>query len=254
MSYNFFIDHTILIEQNTQLSAENINVNVNAYDYILDIDVASVSNTMNSLFTTRTYIENSLAPDLYNSVLAPNNEVLTAVLHATSASLYSELASVVGSSAAYNSIPGGLEKAGQRLLEVVATKIFGNPRTTAAITNDTIFTSTNGVNRPVDQIAKGFYNSMSAMQNDFFNQYVASDRIQVDQKDKVNNGDFNFVQNFNMQCTRLDIPMYLNGRIVNELNQAIPAAFAGLLAGPNVGGTSLVGGNYNIPILLRIHD
>jgi hypothetical protein len=254
MSYEFFINQAILVVQNTQLSAVDILVNNALYDYVLDINVSSVDSRMNSLFTTRTYIENSLAPNLYNATLAPDNVALTAVLNGASAKLYSNHSGVVGSTAAYGSIPTNLEKAGQRLLEIVATKIFGNPRTTAAIVNDTTFTSTNGVNRPVDQIAKGFYDSMSAMQNDFFNQYVASDRIQVDQKDNLNNGDFNFVQNFNMQCTHLDIPMFLNGQIVNEANQAIPGAFASLLAGPNVGGTSLVAGKYNIPILLRIHD
>jgi hypothetical protein len=254
MSYEFFINQAILVVQNTQLSAACVPLDNALYDYILDINVSSVDTLMNSLFTTRTYIENSLAPNLYNSTLAPDNVALTAVLHAASAKLYSNHSGVVGSTAAYGSIPTNLEKAGQRLLEIVATKIFGNPRTTAAIINDTTFTSTNGVNRPVDQIAQGFYNSMSAMQNDFFNQYVASDRIQGDQKDNLNNGDFNFVQKFNMQCTLLDVPMFLNGEIVNEANMAIPLAFAGLLAGPSVGGTSLVAGKYNIPILLRIHD
>jgi hypothetical protein len=141
---------------------------------------------------------------------------------------------------------------GQRLLEIVATKIFGNPLSVAAIVNDTTFTTSNGSTNPMDQITTGFFDSMNNKRNDFFNQYVANDRVQIDQQEQKT-GDFNTAYNFNLELTSIEVPMYLAGSVV-DAGGAIPTTFAALLNGPVVGGNQLVSGSYNVPLLFRFHD
>jgi hypothetical protein len=283
MSYNFFINHTIPIEQNTNLAAQNFPITTSSYDYILDINVQGINGsslepfngnysaetalTMNNLFVTRTYTQSTTNSEQYNTNLQANNSAISSILVGSGAVNIISTNTAINSTTAYASFRTNASF-GNRLLEIVATKIFGNPLTTAAITNDTAFTNSTGLVsgagvNPTDTVTFGFYNTLNTYKNEFFNQYVASDRIQSDQNEAYANGpnvenkagDYNTVFNYNLASSHIDVPLLLNGVAKDAGGNNISCAFLQLMNGPTtVGGSLFAYGSYSIPLLLRLHD
>lgn len=251
--YNFFLNSPIIVNQDARLSAVNATNNDTMYDYILKINVSGVTS-MNSLFTNATYEQNPEDNRYFDSILNTNNAIVYQLLSNSRVSITSTNTSVTSTAHPnWNSFPSNLESMGQRLLEIVATKIFGNPLATAAIVNDQEFVSPN-VGFPHQTIMTGFAVSMNLMRNDFFNQYVVSDRIEYDQNNMLIHGDMNSPIPYNLQCTQLEVPMFLTGSLRDSGGNLIDTAFAALLSGPDVGGNRMVGGSYNVPLLFVIHD
>ena len=280
MSYNFFINHTIPIEQNTSLAAQNFPITTNNYDYILDINVTGINGssllpfngnysaetalTMNQLFATRTYTQSTTNSEQYNTNLEANNSAISSILVGSGAVNIISTNTAITSTSAYASFRTNASF-GNRLLEIVATKIFGNPLTTAAIINDTAFTNSTGLVtgvgvNPTDTVTFGFYNTLNTYKNEFFNQYVASDRVETDQNEAYANngvhpGDYNTVFNYNLASSHIDVPLLLNGVAKDAGGANINGAFLQLMNGPTtVGGTLFAYGGYSIPLLLRLHD
>jgi len=280
MSYNFFINHIINIQQNTSLSAQNFPIVTNNYDYILDINVQGINGTsllpfngnymantaltMNQLFATRTYTQSTTNSEQFNTVLQASNSVINSILVGSGAVNINSTNTAITSTSAYASFRTNASF-GNRLLEIVATKIFGNPLTTAAIINDTAFTNytglVNGVGvNPTDTVTFGFYNTLSTYQNEFFSQYVASDRVETDQNEAYANngvhpGDSNTIFNYNLANSYIDVPLVLSGVAKDQTGANINGVFLQLMNGPTtVGGTLFAYGGYSIPLLLRLHD
>lgn len=280
MSYNFFINHTIPIEQNTSLAAQNFPITTNNYDYILDINVTGINGssllpfngnysaetalTMNQLFATRTYTQSTTNSEQYNTNLEANNSAISSILVGSGAVNIISTNTAITSTSAYASFRTNASF-GNRLLEIVATKIFGNPLTTAAIINDTAFTNSTGLVtgvgvNPTDTVTFGFYNTLNTYKNEFFNQYVASDRVETDQNEAYANngvhpGDYNTVFNYNLASSHIDVPLLLNGVAKDAGGANINGAFLQLMNGPTtVGGTLFAYGGYSIHLLLRLHD
>jgi hypothetical protein len=165
------------------------------------------------------------------------------------------------STVAFNTLqPNVLENIGDRFLEVVAHKLFGHGQARAAINNDSeFFTHDN-------QVWDHLVNSVSEtnLRHDIFNQYVGSGRYgseansnsetNANTQNDVNNGNGGEKWvNFNFNGLTFDFPMYLNGQMI--LDESLTNEEVILLQnGPNVGGTSLSLGNYNVPILVKFHQ
>ena len=116
---------------------------------------------------------------------------------------------------------------GERLLEIVAIKIFGHPKARAAISNDNSFYD-------IEQLSIKVYDAFNNHRNEFGNYYMGI----YDITEPNNNTQFINVSNFN-----IIFPFYLKGITQKSSNQLFKN-------GPNVGGSLLVNGEYNIPLLL----
>ena len=119
---------------------------------------------------------------------------------------------------------------GERLLEIVAMKIFGHPKARAAISNDNSFYETNELSIKV-------YDAFNNHRNEFGNYYMGI----YDITEPNNNTQFINLTNFN-----IIFPFYLNGITQKDTSQLFRN-------GPNVGGSLLVNGMYNIPLLLTFN-
>ena len=253
----FFLDSTIQVNQNTNLSATCSDATNAAYDYIFDVNVRDVSGkVLNDLFNTRHYRQDPDAPNDYVSTLVANSTLLNSMFQKVAiSSTKAGIVSGVGINA-YGSLNPDKQTMGSRFLEILATKIFGNPHTTAAIVNDTTITSATDPTAPTQTVVTGVNTSVGLMNNSFFTQYVATDRVEQDQAELESqvDADANGNINFNMCGLIITIPMQLNGTVLNAMGNTIDSAFVNLLNGPNVGGNLMTGGLYNVPILLRLHD
>ena len=116
---------------------------------------------------------------------------------------------------------------GERLLEIVAIKIFGHPKARAAIANDNSFYD-------IEQLSIKVYDAFNNHRNEFGNYYMGI----YDITEPNNNTQFINVSNFN-----IIFPFYLKGITHKKSIQLFKN-------GPNVGGSLLVNGEYNIPLLL----
>jgi hypothetical protein len=237
----FFVNEAIVVDQNTAVYGEVPVVDETAYDYILDIDIGS--NTLNDLFSTRVFLQNSAeqntaGENTYDVNLLINNDFVSAVLGGNNVDLSSQMTDVTGK-AAYSTIDSSAsQQLGLRLLEVMATKIFGHARARAAISNDTAFYEIKS------RLAEALHDAVANKRNDIFNQYVQYDRIEENTGNDVTaNGVFNF------KATRFEIPLFLNGAMESSLS-----APADLLNGPDVGGEQVINGVYNIPMLLKFNE
>jgi hypothetical protein len=147
--------------------------------------------------------------------------------------------------------PTATQTVGDRLLEVVAHKLFGNGQARAAIDNDLEFYTHDAVIWDHLSTALG----TQALANDVFNQYVASGRYESEatasaSANSVNGNDNNRFVNFNFMNLTFDYPMFLIGSL--GLNSSMTPSEASMLSnGPVVGGTQMNNGLYNIPILIR---
>ena len=116
---------------------------------------------------------------------------------------------------------------GERLLEIVAIKIFGHPKARAAISNDNSFYN-------ITQLSTKVFDALNNHRNELGNYYMGIYDIQPNSTSQTIN-----VNNFN-----IIFPFFLNG--------ATQKSSINLFRNgpPNVGGSLLVNGNYNIPLLL----
>ena len=119
---------------------------------------------------------------------------------------------------------------GERLLEIVALKIFGHPKARAAIGNDNDFYDT-------DALSIKVYDAFNNIKNEFGNYYMGIYDIT-----QVNNN----VQLMNVSNFNIIFPFYLNGTTSKTKTRLFQN-------GPNVGGSLLVNGQYNIPLLLTFN-
>lgn len=253
--YTFFIDEEIIINQNTIINAQIINANESNYEYVLDINA-----NMNNLFNSRTYIQNAANQQNIDLNISTNIDYMNSLL-AGNVAIYSANESILNFISVYNGLPKGPESVGQKLLEIVATKIFGNSNSIAGISNQLSFTSidTNPNNNTVGyRINTGINNALVNLGNILFDQYIASDKYSNDIIARTNN-DTTTPYDFNFLSSVIDIPLRLTGELdINSnngiLNFAQAAYASAIMNGPDVGGSSLVNGAYNITFLIKFHD
>lgn len=204
---------TILIEQDV-LKYDRPVSDSNKYDFVINIPV-----TANTLFATKTYVQNSQDPNQVNFDLTLNQSYLNTVLDST---LFSKLDSqeynfsTSGSDNKYNdtakqvftTVDSSLLSISRRFLEIAAIKIFGSAHATAAIRNDSEFLS--GANSVVARISGGIMaddlHMSDATKLDVFNAYVNSGKY-VPSNDDVDTKTFNF------HNTHWEFPVNMIGKV-----------------------------------------
>lgn len=245
-----------------------MNQNVNSYgsyfvegtyDYTFLVNLAlvgdgSITNDITKIFSNASFIQDQTNADnvtinlsLKNSTTYPSWN--TAINNHNLVTL-----DVGASNFGFSTLTPTLNQAiGDRLLEIVAHKLFGNGQARAAIDNDTEFYTHDGV--MWDHLSTAL--STQSLANDVFNQYVASGRYEsqsttAGSSNADNANDVNQFVNFNFINLTFDYPMYLIGSL--GLNSSMtPTEISALNNGPIVGGTQLNNGLYNIPILIRFY-
>ena len=118
---------------------------------------------------------------------------------------------------------------GTRILEILALKIFGNANARSAISNDTqiIYNLQNNLLNHVNNVIQNH-------KYDIYNQY---------NKQLITNGDINNKINFNF----VDSALAFSGSIQGKLSYPIIPKI-------NAGVSSVINGEYNIPILIKIYQ
>lgn len=218
---------------------------------------AQFSLTMNDLFSSRAYEQDQKDSESVELYLTPNGNNLIR-LFGNNVKLYSLNQSILSKPNAYFSIPTKSESIGQKLLEVVATKIFGNPLSVAAIVNDNEFTDLDATNNTLGgRIMYGFTETINSQALSFFGQYVGFGKISGDQYSQPT-GDATTPYNFNLTDTTIKIPLSLQGELslpTSATQEQILSlsTFKSLLNGPDAGGSRMVNGAYNISFLLKFH-
>jgi len=262
MSDHFFVNESFTISQTANIYSNNLPyVNTDIYDYILDININGVWNSMNDLFEERRFMTETTYNDAntYDYVhLNVNREKLAGLLETSNTVLISstQTSVITSHSSVYNTLSGSSELAGFRFLEMVATKVFGHAKTKIAIenadeyyVNDYIDANTS-VNSLIGQISKGIFNSVTNLKHELMNEYIQTDRIEDNSENAVLtniNGYPRPFMYFNFNDTVWEFPIVFHTDLattgddtINELNN-----------GPDVGGARLANGSVNVPVLLR---
>jgi hypothetical protein len=245
-----YINNLYTINQNVTVYEQFINQT--NFDYTLYININSLVATdttgITGLFTNASFVQNNNNP----------NNIDVTIIFKNSATFVNwntlfnnkELSTVLigNSNIAFNTFKTNQQPIGYILLEIIAHKLFGNAQAMAAINNDSTFYLHD--TEIWDQLANSVLSNQ--FRNDIFNQYVAIGRYQSTINNNNNYNDSN-ITNFNFANITFDFPLYLNGSIL--LDSTLTNVEKNILQnGPNIGGTLLCNGNYNIPILVKFHD
>jgi hypothetical protein len=195
--------------------------NPQLFDY--NINIYTVGQKQ-ALFNTATYnYSNANIPPVFNIEL--NLTQLSTFLSDSRS-----ITSASNSSINTNAFETSMRPFGERLLEIIAVKIFGHPKTRAAISNDNSFYNTT-------QISTEIYNTFNNHRNELGNYFMGLYDIT-----QVNNN----AQLINVSNLNIIFPFFFKGTTQkNAINL--------FRNGPNVGGSLLVNGNYNIPLLLTFN-
>jgi hypothetical protein len=248
MSDSFFINEQIPVSQNASLYAQTLPSAGNAYEYIMSVNIASATwSSMNELFNDRVYVQNASDMNTANVALTANFTSLNSLLGSAHILMTSEKADIT-TKTAYGTLLGTEQPLGLRFLEIVATKVFGHAKARAAIANDSEFYLGYDVSGSlIKQLADGITGAVQNKKSDVFNAYVAYDRIESNPKvDVGENATFNF------DNTNWEFPIYFRSTISDVAGA--DASLDELNNGPSVGGTSLVNGSMNVPVLVRFHS
>ena len=191
--------------------------NPESFDYNITINTSGQKQT---LFNTATYNYPSIStPPVFTFNLSLTN--ISSFLSSSSS-----LTSRSNSLTIINGLESSLRPFGERLLEIVAIKIFGHPKARAAISNDNSFYN-------ITQLSTKVFDTLNNQRNELGNYYMGIYDIQPNSTSQTIN-----VNNFN-----IIFPFFLNG--------ATQKSSINLFRnGPNVGGSLLRNGQYNIPLLL----
>lgn len=233
-----------------------------SYDYIFRVNVASLCNgNMSLLFNNAAFSQNTSDLENVNINLVLDNST-TFTNWGNDFNNQSLVTVNVGQSLiAFQTLqPDTYEKIGDRLLEIVAHKLFGHGQARAAINNDYEFYTHDA--KVWDNLSNAVL--VDGFRHDVFNQYVALGRYSSEaNSNSVNNGNTqNDVNNmnggdhwvpFNFNGLTFDFPMFLAGNMLTDASLTNSEREL-LQNGPNIGGTKLVNGSYNIPILVKFHQ
>jgi hypothetical protein len=251
---SIFLNSPLLIDGNADVYTQYFDQNNLIHDYILTFNLGSLPNVngdLTKIFKTAVYSDNQ---DTYitNLNILLSNELNDFYFNWSDVNQRQMV--TIGpsrSNIAFNTFQNTSLKFGDRLLEMVAHKMFGHAQARAAISNDNDFLMHDS--KIWDHLSNTMANNQ--IQNDIMNQYITAGRIIQDintYNDNIfNQGDKLTNVNFNFNGVSFDFMLYVSGSLLvdnslTELEKSI------LSNGPNVGGTSFVNGNYNIPILVRI--
>lgn len=252
----FLVNSPFTVYQNTCIYADSQSAIYNGYDYIFNVNITNVWNSMNVLFNERNYKQrtndqNNSNENMYDVYMSTNADALLALFTQNTVYTFSNN-SDVSTKPAYNTLDPAYKTLGFRFLEVVATKIFGHAKARAAIANDSDFYQT-GVNSIISQILNGIENAVQNKKNTIFSTYVSYDRIEETMMHNIDVNDADGNTQFNFYKTIWEFPLIFNSSIIPKYNSDPPNMDA-INNGPDVGGNKLAGGQMSVPILISISD
>jgi len=250
-SLQMFINNPLTISQDTNLYGNHV-YEPTSYDYTFVINTTSFAPNMSGIFNVATYTQNTLNNDNVNINLSIYNSTTFSNWNTdfnNKSFVQVEMGqSIVGFATLQPTVDQSI---GDRLLEVVAHKLFGHGQSRSAINNDSEFYTHDA------QVWDHLVNSVTldGVAHDIFNQYVASGRyeneIEKTNGDNPASNDVNgHIVNFNFDGFSFDFPLYLTGNILTDTSLTNDEKNL-IKNGPDVGGTRLINGEYNIPILIK---
>ena len=247
MSNQLYLNNPLILNQDTNVYGSYINEG--NYDYTFVINVANFASNITTMFANASFIQNSINMDNYDVNITLNSDVNFFNWNYLFNNQPIVTINMGNSNIAFPTLePTSNQSIGDRLLEVIAHKLFGHGQARAAISNDFQFYRHDAA--VWDHLADTV--NMNQFRNDIFNQYVATGRYEL--HSFTNNGtDSNDVDNwvnFNFNGMTFDYPLYLTGNMLTDPSLT-PVELSLITNGPAVGGTRLVNGVYNVPILIR---
>ena len=255
MANALFINAPLTVTQDSSIYANYIDEG-NNYDYIFSINVATLCNSnMSLLFNNASYMQSTTNADLVDINITLDHSNLFAGWSTNFNNSDLTQITVGQSNIAFGTLQGNeSQKLGDRFLEVVAHKLFGHGQARSAIKNDLEFYEHDSA--VWDNLANAVL--QSNFRHDIYNQYVALGRYSSETvSNSVSNGnnqnDVTGWVPFNFDGLTFDYPMYLTGNMLTDASLTNDERNI-LQNGPNVGGTLLQNGLYNIPILVKFHQ
>ena len=235
---SLFINNPLYITQNTN-NAYIPSTNYN-YDYAITINLASlpgVNGDITHIFKSSSFTQNTLNIETYNTNMniLPSNNLNNFIFNWTDINQQMLMKIRPGNSiVGFGTFPIANNKMGDRILEILAHKLFGNAQSNDAIDNSSEFYTHDY--KIWDHLSESISNNQT--QNDIMNQYISLGRIS------------NSNSNFNFDGLSFDYLLQIDGSLL--LNNSIPSNKASIFNnGPDLGGTRLVNGQYEIPILMK---
>lgn len=256
-----FINSPLTIIQNTNIHATFLPEGT--YDYIFCINISSISPDITGIFENASFRQNTIDIESFDVNLTINPSITFENWESYFNNKNLVTINIGNSNVAFATLlPNINQTIGDRLLEVVAHKLFGHGQAGAAISNDNEFYQHDA--EIWDHLSNAV--SINRFRNDIFKQYSAANKYSSDytHTNVFNNIlDYNEVSyslsnvddwfTFNFNGLTFDFPLYVSGNMI--LDSSLSENEISILQnGPNVGGTSLVNSQYNIPILVRFHQ
>jgi hypothetical protein len=203
MSFNFLVPGNFSITQNAELYVmSQSTLSTSKYHWIINC-----GNTLNTLFNTRTYTENTENSSFYNTTLITNNTQIQSLLNTNTLSY--DITGNAGSNATILGLVEPTATFNLRLLEMAALEIFGHAKARAAFSNDGSF-----INHHTT-VSNHLFNSFNteSIRNTFFEQYV--------QLNRINQADVGVSATFNLAETSLFVYGNLNGNIIDATSSTV---------------------------------
>ena len=203
-NFDFQIPGDFNITQDAELFVMDISsISNKKYHWLINC-----GNTLNDMFTTKTYTESGTNNEEYNIVLTINNTQVESWLTSTPGLTYE----ATGTSTNDQGIEATASNFNFRLLEMVALEIFGHAKARAAIGNDQAFSNYENV------VSGHLYNSFTdnqTLRNEFFEQYVQLDRSEL------NGNDVDGTLNFNLANASFYVFGFLSGNVLDATNSTV---------------------------------
>ncbi len=256
-----FINAPFTLTQDTNVYGQHIDEG-NNFDYILRINVASLcSGNMSLLFNNASFSQNTADLNDVNINIVLDDSLTYADWGTVFNNQNLVTLNVAQSNVAFSTLqPEELQTVGDRLLEIVAHKIFGHGQARAAISNDTQFYTHD--DKLWDNLSNAVLNT--TFRDEIFNQYVALGRYSTEANSNAttspnNQNDVNNMNGgpswvpFNFNGLTFDYPMFIAGNMLTD--PSLTNEERNLIQnGPNVGGSLLANGVYNVPVLVKFHQ
>jgi len=194
--FNFYLPGTFQINQNAELYIMN-EYSLGSKQFHWRINCGT---SLNQLFNSRTYKQNSTNAENIDINLSINDTYVATLFN-------SVLNATGGSSENFIGIESAASTFSQRLLEMVALKIFNHAKARAAIANDNDFSGLH--TQLTTHLSTSFTNS--DLQNIFFEQYIlASGAVE-----RAASNDVDVAVDFNLASSQIFIYGNLSGSIID---------------------------------------
>lgn len=194
--FNFYLPGTFQINQNAELYIMNES-SLGSRQFHWRINCGT---SLNQLFNSRTYKQNSTNAENVDINLSINNTYVATLFN-------SVLNATGGSSENFIGIESTASTFSQRLLEMVALQIFNHAKARAAIANDNDFTNLH--THVTTHLATSFVNT--TITNDFFEQYILASGT----AGRAASNDVDVAVNFNLDASQLFIYGSLTGSVAD---------------------------------------